>query len=443
MTRGLLIQGGRLLDPGRKLSREGSLLLRDDRIAWIGGPVDFPEGANFDVLCAEGLVVCPGFIDLHCHLREPGFEEKETILTGTRAAARGGFTTVCCMPNTKPPLDTVEAIRGVQARVARDGAVRVLPVACVSKGRGGKEIADLRALAQAGLSAAPPELWQAGVAGFSDDGDPVRSEAVMRQALVLGKELGLPVMDHCEDVNGGPPESEVRMVARDLRLAKETGGWVHIQHVSVAEAVELIRKAKAGGVRVTAEVTPHHLTLTSEAVAKYGTLAKVNPALRTEGDRQALIRGLKDGTIDCIATDHAPHTAADKARDYAEAAAGISGFETAFGSLMTLVHGGQLTLAELVGFLTVAPAGLLGGRAGKVGSLAVAGAADVAIVDPDREWTVDTAAFASRGRNTPLQGWKLKGRVLGTISRGKLVHRDASLRLLENVTPPTSGKKDC
>jgi len=431
MTRRLLIQGGRLLDPGHKLNREGSLLLRDDRIVWTGGAVDFPEGANLDVLCAEGLMVCPGFIDLHCHLREPGFEEKETILTGTRAAARGGFTTVCCMPNTKPPLDTVETVKGVQARVVKDGAVRVLPVACVSKGRRGEEIADMRALAKAGA------------VGFSDDGDPVRTEALMRQALVLSKELGLPVMDHCEDEPGGPPESEARVVDRDLRLAEETGGWVHIQHVSAAESVELIRQAKAKGVHVTAEVTPHHLTLTAEAVAKYGTLAKVNPALRTERDRQALMRGLKDGTIDCIATDHAPHTAADKQKDYAQAAAGISGFETAFGSLMSLVHGGQLTLAELIGFLTVAPARLLGGKFGRLGSLAVGSAADITILDPNREWVVDAAAFASRGKNTPLDGWKLKGKALATVSRGKLAYRDGSVRWLENVSPPPTGKKDC
>ncbi|MDP2919221.1 MAG: amidohydrolase family protein, partial [Dehalococcoidia bacterium] len=218
----LLIKNARILDPGQKIDRVGCMLIRDGRIAWWGGRDTYPAGSQFDVLEAEGLVVCPGFIDLHCHLREPGFEEKETIYTGTGAAAGGGFTIVCCMPNTRPPLDSVETIEMVKAKVQKGGVVRVLPIACITKGRQGKKLVDMESLARAG------------VAGFSDDGDPVRDDTVMRRALEMSKKLGLPIIDHCEDPVGGPPEGEVKMVARDLKLAEETGGWVHIAHVSVA-----------------------------------------------------------------------------------------------------------------------------------------------------------------------------------------------------------------
>jgi dihydroorotase len=431
MTNALLIQNGRLLDLGQKIDRVGCLLIRDGRIAWWGGRDTFPADSRFDVLNADGLVVCPGFIDLHCHLREPGFEEKETIATGTKAAVRGGFTTVCCMPNTKPPLDSIESINYIKARAEKEGAVRVLPIACVTKGRKGGELVDMASLSRAG------------VAGFSDDGDPVKTEELMRQALKRSQKVGLPVIDHCEDPIGGPPEGEMKIVARDLKLAEETGGWVHIAHVSAAGSVELIKKAKQKGMKVTAEVTPHHLALTEKAVAKYGTLAKVNPPLRTEHDRQAMVRALKDGVIDIIATDHAPHTLADKQKDFTQAASGISGFETAFGSLMELVHSGQLTLTELIYRLTAAPAQILGGKFGRLGCMVVGAVVDIVIIDPNKEWVVDVDRFASRGKNTPLNGVKFKGKVLATLPQGKIVYLDDSIHVQRNVAPPPPEKCSC
>jgi dihydroorotase len=286
-------------------------------------------------------------------------------------------------------------------------------------------------------------LARAGVAGFSDDGDPVKTDELMRQALKKSQKLGLPVIDHCEDPIGGPPEGEMKIVARDLKLAEETGGWVHIAHVSVAGSVGLIKKAKEKSVKVTAEVTPHHLTMTEEAVAKYGTLVKVNPPLRTEHDRQAMVRALKDGVIDIIATDHAPHTAADKKKAFVQAASGISGFETAFGSLMGLVHSGQITLAELIYHLTATPAQILGSRFGRLGCLVVGTVVDIAIIDPNKEWVVDVDRFVSRGKNTPLNGVKFKGKVLATLPQGKIVYQDDSLHIQRNVAPPSPEKCSC
>jgi len=427
----LLIKNARLFDPGQGIDRVGCLLIRDGRIAWWGAHDTYPAGSSrFDVLNAGGLVVCPGFIDLHCHLREPGFEEKETIASGTQAALLGGFTTICCMPNTRPPLDSVEAVESVKKKAQKEGAVRVLPVACVSKGRSGEELVDMKALAEAG------------VVGFSDDGDPVKTEMLMRRALEMSKKLGLPVIDHCEDPVGGEPDGEVRMVTRDLQLAAETGGWVHIAHVSVARSAELIKAARERGIKVTAEVTPHHLTMTGDAVKEHGALAKVNPPLRTESDRQAMVQALQTGVIDVIATDHAPHTAADKQKDYATTASGISGFETAFGSLMQLVHGGQLTLAELVYRLTAAPARILGEKADRQGAMVVGTVVDLTVIDPDREWTVDVSKFVSRGKNTPLNGARLKGKIMATLPRGTLAYLDESLKLERNVAP-REAQKEC
>jgi len=417
MTNALLIKNARLLDPGQKIDRLGSILLRDGRIAWWGSKNQYPAGSGFDVLEAEGLVVCPGFIDLHCHLREPGFERKETITSGAKAAARGGFTTICCMPNTQPPLDNIETINLVKTMADNDAIVRVLPIACVTKGRHGKELVDMEALAHAGI------------AGFSDDGDTVKTEDLMRQALITSKKFSLPIIDHCEDPIGGPPDGEVKIVARDLKLAEETGGWVHIAHVSTSGSVELIKRAKYKGLKVTAEVTPHHLTLTEDAVIKYGTLAKVNPPLRSMQDRDAMVKALKDGVIDCIATDHAPHAYADKTKNFSLAASGISGFETAFGSLMGLVHGGQLTFTDLLYRLTTTSAHILGEKFGKLGSLVVGAVVDIVILDPEKEWVVDVEKFTSRGKNTPLNGMRLKGKVMATLPRGKIVYKDDSLSI--------------
>ena len=417
----LLIQGGRIIDPSQGIDATGNLLITEGKISWLGKGEETPPQADYDVLNAQGLVVCPGFIDLHCHLRQPGDEEKETIATGTRAAARGGFTTVCCMPNTNPPLDNQTAIEFIKSKSASEGVVRVLPIGCISKGRKGEELAEMG------------ELALCGVIAFSDDGEPVLSSYLMRQALDYSRAFDLPIIDHCEDkalteggqmnegvistrlgLRGMPSAAEEIMVARDLALAELTGGRLHIAHVSTEGSVELIRRAKEKGIKVTAEVTPHHLTLTEEKVIGYDTNAKVNPPLRTKRDIKALIQGLNDNTIDIIATDHAPHTEADKLCEFDLAPFGISGFETALGSLMSLVHDGEISLATLITKLTYEPARIIGNRYGGLGTLAIGAPADVTIFDPNLEWVVEPKDFASKGRNTPLAGERLKGRVMAT-----------------------------
>ena len=414
MNKALLIKGGRLVDPARKISRVGNLLIKDDKISWVSEGRENPVGRAYDTLTARGLIVCPGFIDFHCHLREPGFENKETIATGTRAAAAGGFTTICCMPNTRPPLDSAEMIVMVKNKADRDGLVQVLPIGCVTKGRKGKALIYME------------PLVKAGAVGFSDDGDPVKTAELMTEALEISKLFNLPIIDHCEEPNGGPPAGEEKIVARDLDMAEKTKGWVHIAHVSTAGAVNLIRQAKKKGVKVTAEATPHHLLLTAEMIGKRGALAKVNPPLRTEADRQALVEGIRDGTIDIIATDHAPHTAAEKQRPYADAPAGISGFETALGSLLWLVQSKQLTLTELIACLTCKPAAILNKP---LGSFVIDTIANVTIIDPNKEWVVDVNKFISLGKNTPLAGAKLTGKVLATIYQGNLVYKDDSINI--------------
>lgn len=417
MSKALLIQGGRIIDPAKKIDRQGNLLIKEGVIAWFSFKDVLPDETFYDVIKADGLTVCPGFIDLHCHLREPGYEQRETIATGVRAAAKGGFTTICCMPNTNPPLDTIKTIEYVKTKAIRENVIKVLPIACISQGRRGQELVDMTRLAQSG------------VAGFSDDGEPVRSDDLMRQALEKSRELALPMIDHCEDVVGGPAVGEVKMVERDLKLAAETGGWIHITHVSTAGVVELIKMAKARGVKVTADVTPHHLELTEDAIRQCGALAKVNPPLRMANDRRTLIKALKEGVIDIIATDHAPHTLTDKQKEYALAPSGISGFETAFGSLMYLIHDGRLTINELIACLTYKPAAILGKRFGISGSLAVGNEADVAILDLDKKWLVDVKKFLSKGRNTPLAGQVLKGQVMATLAQGKIVYCDEAIRI--------------
>jgi dihydroorotase len=414
MNKALLIKGGRLVDPARKISRVGNLLTKDDKIAWVSEGRENPVGKAYDTLAAKGLIVCPGLIDFHCHLREPGFENKETIVTGSHAAAVGGFTTICCMPNTRPPLDSADLIMQVKTIAGRDGLIQVLPIGCVTKGRKGRALIYFE------------PLVKAGAVGFSDDGDAVKTAELMAEALENIKIFNLPIIDHCEDPNGGPPEGEERIVARDLEVAEKTKGWLHIAHVSTTGAVELIRQAKKKGVRVTAEATPHHLLLTEEMIAKRGALAKVNPPLRTEADRQALVEGIKDGTIDIIATDHAPHTLAEKQRPYSEAPAGISGFETAVGSLMWLVQSKQLTLTELVACLTSKPAAILHKP---LGSFIPDTMANITIIDPLKEWVVDVNKFVSLGKNTPLAGLKLTGKVVATIYQGNLIYKDDSINI--------------
>jgi len=432
----LLIQGGHIIDPTQGLDDTGNLLIAEGKIAWLGKGNASPPRQVYDTVPAAGMVVCPGLIDIHCHLRQPGFEDKETIATGTRAAARGGFTTVCCMPNTKPPLDNRFTIAHVLNLANSEGKVRVLPIGAVSQGRKGRKLADM------------DEMAAAGAVAFSDDGSSVDDAELMRLALEKGRALGLPIIDHSEvselsadgvmnegklsvrlGLKGIPSAAEEIMISRNIDLALFTGSRLHIAHVSSAASVEIIAEAKAKGIRVTAEVTPHHLTLTEEAVEDCGTSAKVNPPLRTQNDIDVLIQGLNEGIIDAIATDHAPHTDADKSKDFTLAPFGISGLETALGALMGLVNSGKLTLNTLIARLTISPAGIIGDERG---SLKIGSPADVTIFDPDKKWTVKPDEFASKGHNTPLAGKTLKGRVMATVYQGKIVYQDDSIKLKES-----------
>jgi dihydroorotase len=431
----LFVAGGRIIDPMAGVDLVGDLLIRQGRVEWFGpaGLEACPDGCP--LLPAAGLVVSPGFIDLHCHLREPGFEEKETIATGTEAAARGGFTAVCCMPNTSPAIDSPATMAYVADRVRAGARVRVFPVGCVSEGRRGARLTDMAALAEAG------------VVGFSDDGSPVADAGLMRRALEAGRLLDLPVMDHCEDVSltsggvmndgaasarlglrGMPAAAEESMVQRDIDLAKLTGARVHIAHVSTAGSVDIIRRGREAGARVTAEATPHHLTLTEESVGRCGASAKVNPPLRTAADVAALVEGLRDGVIDAVATDHAPHTLKDKEGGLGSAAFGISGLETALPVLLALVREGRLGLATLITRLTGGPAMVLkrGSVPAGLGGLRAGSPGDLVVFDPDFGWVVDPSRFASKGRNTPWAGRPLRGKVMATVVGGEVVYRDSS-----------------
>jgi dihydroorotase len=436
----IVIRGGRVIDPASGIDAIRDIAVEDGRVAAVGERLD-ADGAT--IVDAGGLVVTPGFVDIHTHLRDPGLEYKEDIATGTLAAARGGFTTVCAMPNTEPAMDTRAVVEYALRQAAATASVRVLPIGAVTKGRAGHELSEMGDLADAGCVA------------FSDDGAPVHDSTIMRRALEYAGRFGLPVIDHCEDpslsregvmnegwvatrlgLRGVPSASEEMAVARDIALAEETGSRLHIAHVSTRGAVEAIRRAKVRGVAITAEVTPHHLTLTDEIVAfgaeggatveglAYDTNAKVNPPLRSPEDVAACVEGLADGTIDCIATDHAPHALIEKLCEFDDAAFGISGLETAFALCMRLVHEGALPLAVLVERLTIGPvrALALDRRVAEIGTLREGAPADIAIIDPDAEWTVEPERFASKGRNTPLAGVRLRGRVVATLAGGRLVH---------------------
>lgn len=436
----LLISGGRILDPGQGVDKIADLLISKGKITWIGDKGKAPGHSDLKTIDAKGLIVCPGFIDLHCHLREPGFEDKETIETGTKAAAKGGFTTVCCMPNTNPPLDTQASVDYVKKTAETYGLVQVLPIGCITKARQGKELTEMN------------ELAEAGVIAFSDDGNPVASSRIMSLAMDYSQALGLPLIDHCEDkelsdggfmndgwvsarlgLKGIPDAAEEIIVARDISLAQMTGAKLHIAHVSTEGSVELIRRAKEKGIAVTAEVTPHHLILTEETVMggqpknnkqlTYDTNAKVNPPLRTKEDITALIQGLKDGTINAIATDHAPHTLVDKMCEFGLAAFGISGLETAFACLMSLVHSGQLDLKTLISKLTAEPARIIGTRYGELGTLNPGCRADITLIDQNKEWLVDSRDFASKGQNTPFDGYHFVGKVQMTVVAGQVVYK--------------------
>ncbi len=423
----ILVHGGRVLDPGHYVG-EADVLIDEGRVmavqAGLARRTDLRHAARID---AEGLLVVPGFVDLHAHLREPGFEYKETIATGTAAAVAGGFTTVCCMPNTNPVNDDIAVTAWIIERTKTTASAHVHPIGAITLGSAGRELADFLALKQAGCVA------------VSDDGRPVMGEEIMRRAMQSAAELDMPVIDHCEDTRssgcgcmndglvsramgwrGMPGEAEYRMIARDIRLAWDTGVRLHVAHLSTADGVEMVRKAKSDGVRITAEVCPHHFTLTDEAVPTYGANAKMNPPFRSARDRTALIEGLADGTIDAIATDHAPHAEYEKQRGMDRAPFGVVGLETALGLTLGLVQQGRLTLERAITRLTSAPAAVLGLQKG---TLEPGAAADVTLIDPDRSWTVDPERFRSKSRNTPFAGRVLKGQVVRTLVAGMTVYQ--------------------
>lgn len=427
----IVFMGGRVVDPARGVDEVADVVIVGGRIAAIGRGLGHPDGA--EVVSADGWVVAPGLVDLHCHLREPGQEHKETLRSGLAAAAAGGFAAVCCMPNTSPPLDTAERVHEVYRR-AQPYAVRLHVIAAISAGQQGETLAPL------------DELAAAGAVAFSDDGRPVWNDVVMAAALRASAALGKPLTLHEEDrelaaggvMNAGvtaerlglpglPGAAEERMIARDIALLEAEGGHVHIAHVSTAGAVALVRAARARGLAVSAEATPHHLTLTEELAARpwdgrpYDTRSKVNPPLRTREDVDAVVAGLADGTIEAIATDHAPHALAEKRCSYQEAAFGISLFETALASVLGLVHAGRIPLATVVERLTAGPARLFGLPAG---TLAPGRPADVVVFDPAQEWRVDAASFVSQGHNTPLDGQVLRGRVKLTLAGGVVAYRE-------------------
>lgn len=426
-ARPLLLRGGRLLDPSRGVDETGDLLVVGGRIEACGGRLEGPEGA--ETVDASGLVVAPGFIDLHVHLREPGGEHKETIESGARAAAAGGFTAVWAMPNTDPPIDDPAAVGFVRAAGERARGARVMPVGAASRGQRGEQMTEVG------------ELVAAGAVAVSDDGHPIANPGLMRRLLEYTQTFGIPVLQHAEvpelaaggvmnegkvatalGLRGIPNAAEAAMVARDIYLAELTGGHLHVCHVSTREAVDQIRRAKERGVPVTAEVTPHHLALTEEAVRGYRTEMKMNPPLRTEADRQALREGLADGTLDVIATDHAPHHYEEKEREFDDAPFGVVGLETALAvGMVELVCRGTLTLSELADRMSCAPARIMGLPGG---TLRPGSPADIVLFDPEETWTVDPAAFLSRGRNTPFAGERLVGRVRRTVVGGETRYAD-------------------
>jgi dihydroorotase len=423
----ILIEGGRVIDPANTVDAVLDVLIEDGRIAAVGPPRSARDAAPPDrVLDARGKVVCPGFVDLHVHLREPGREDKETIATGTRAAARGGFTSVCCMPNTHPVNDNQSVTEFILDRAKREGSVNVFPVGAITKGQQGDELAEIG------------ELVRAGCVAISDDGKPVMNAEIMRRALEYAGMFGIPVVQHAEDLHltgkgvmheglvstelgmrGIPAASEAVIVARDLLLAELAGSHYHVAHITTAEAVRLVRDAKAKGLKVTCEVCPHHFALSDDAVRSFSTNAKMSPPLRSTRHVEAIKAALRDGTIDAIATDHAPHTLQEKEQEFDYAPNGIIGLETAFGLTVTmLVEAEVLTLSQAIARLTCEPARVF---TLPKGTLSVGADADVTIVDPTREWVVDVKRFASKSRNSPFHGWKLRGEVLATIVGGKVV----------------------
>ncbi|MFA6430756.1 MAG: dihydroorotase [Candidatus Margulisiibacteriota bacterium] len=426
----LLIKNGKVVDPSTKMDGNYDILIVNGKIAKIAKKI--PASKNYKVIDAKGLAVTSGFIDMHTHLRDPGRPDKETIYSGSRAAALGGFTSICCMANTDPIADNGAVIEYILGKAKTEAVVNIFPIAAITKGLKGEEISEMG------------ECFRDGAIAFSDDGHPVMRADIMRRAVEYAKQFGVTVISHCEDTSlskGGsanegvvstsiglppiPAISEEIMVAREIMLAREFGR-VHIAHVSSEGSIKLLRQAKKDNIPVTCETCPHYFSITEEAIRNYDTNAKVNPPLKTEKDLKAVIRGLKDGTIDVIATDHAPHNIEEKNVEFNLASSGMVGLETALGLAVTkLVKTKQLSLGELIAKLSNNPAKILGLK--NKGTLKIGADADLCIFDPSAEWTVDPTKFASKSRNTPFAGWKLAGKVMTTIVAGKIVAQNGKI----------------
>ena len=418
----LWIKNARVIDPASKRDSVGDLFVRDGRMAERLTPAERARARKID---GKGLVAAPGLVDIHVHFREPGQTHKETIGTGSKAAAAGGFTTVVCMPNTTPPADNAGTIQYILDAVRRDAVVKVLPTGCITIGMKGDTLAPIGS------------LKRAGVVAITDDGDCVQSNELMRRAAEYAKMFGLPVMDHCQDhsmtegavmnegdmsirlgLRGWPNAAEDLIVSRNVILSTYTGAHIHMQHISSALSVEIMRRAKADGIRVTAEATPHHIALTDASLCAYETSFKMNPPLRTEADRRAIIEGLRDGTLDCIATDHAPHTDYEKDKEFDYAPNGIIGLETALPVVLDVLHRqNHFKLSQIVDLMTRRPAAILGLPAG---SLAPGAAADICLFDPDETWTYEAKAGQSKSSNSPWSGKALRGRVHATVVDGRI-----------------------
>ncbi|HBH60142.1 MAG TPA: dihydroorotase [Nitrospiraceae bacterium] len=418
----ILIKNGRVIDPSQQRDGYHDLLIKGRKILGL-----YPKGKGPSadkIIDASDCIVIPGLVDMHTHLREPGFEYKETIKTGTLAAVKGGFTTVCCMPNTKPVNDTISVTEFIREKSIKEGSCTVYPIGAITTGQKSEELTELEALLKAGCIA------------FSDDGHPVTNSLIMRRALEYSKIFNVPIISHCEDLKlseggvmnegfvstivglrGIPKAAEEVMVARDLSLCELTGGRLHIAHVSTEGSVKLIRDAKSRGIHVTAETCPHYFSLTDDTIISYDTNLKVNPPIRTASDVEAIKVGLKDGTIDVIATDHAPHHVDDKNKEFDSAAFGISGLETAFALGLQLVYQGVLDIRQLITKMALTPSHIMGIRKGV---LTEDSDADIAIINMDKEFRVDSSTFLSKGKNSPFNKWTLKGTVEKTISMGKV-----------------------
>lgn len=424
----LLLRGGRVVDPSQDLDRRADVLIEAGKVAGVG---NIPATKNGEIIEVDGCVLTPGFVDMHVHLREPGREDKETILTGSRAAAAGGFTSIVCMPNTTPVNDNAAITRFILERAADAGLVNIFPTGAITVGSQGEQLAEIG------------EMHAAGIVGVTDDGRPVQDNQVMRRAFEYARIFDIPVMDHCEDLflaaggcmnegvastrlglRGMSRAAEELHVVRDIILSRITGARVHILHLSTRESLDQVRVAKSQGIQVTCEVLPHHFTLTDGDIQDFDTDFKMMPPLRERADIEAMLEGLADGTIDCLATDHAPHTRLDKEAPFEEAASGVVGMETAVPLCWEhLIRPGVVSVSRLVELFSLNPSRIL--KLGK-GTLAEGADADVTVVDPERRQIVDPSSFKSKGRNCPFRGWELHGAPVLTVVGGRVVHRQES-----------------